>query len=84
METSTKIGDFATESSAIMSHSDDANPEEGIKKYGHATFADPVNKKYPIRHAGPDQGGLGLYPPAARNAWHHTFSSTSDATINQG
>ena len=26
----------------------DANPEEGLKKYGKATFADPVNNKYPI------------------------------------
>jgi hypothetical protein len=26
----------------------DANPKEGIKKYGKATFADPVNNKYPI------------------------------------
>lgn len=26
----------------------DTDPEEGIEKYGNATFADPVNKKYPI------------------------------------
>jgi hypothetical protein len=26
----------------------DANPREGLAKYGKATFADPVNKKYPI------------------------------------
>lgn len=26
----------------------DAKPEEGLRKYGAATFADPVNKKYPI------------------------------------
>jgi hypothetical protein len=26
----------------------DADPKDGIKKYGDATFADPVNKKYPI------------------------------------
>ena len=26
----------------------DADPEEGIEKYGHATFADPSNNKYPI------------------------------------
>jgi hypothetical protein len=26
----------------------DANPRAGIEKYGQATFADPVNKKYPI------------------------------------
>jgi hypothetical protein len=23
-------------------------PQEGLEKYGDATFADPVNKKYPI------------------------------------
>jgi uncharacterized protein DUF6582 len=26
----------------------DADPQEGIEKYGRATFADPVNHKYPI------------------------------------
>jgi len=26
----------------------DADPQEGIEKYGRATFADPVNNKYPI------------------------------------
>ncbi len=26
----------------------DADPQEGFEKYGKATFADPVNHKYPI------------------------------------
>jgi hypothetical protein len=26
----------------------DADPSEGLAKYGKATFADPVNKKYPV------------------------------------
>jgi uncharacterized protein DUF6582 len=26
----------------------DADPKEGLKKYGETTFADTVNKKYPI------------------------------------
>ena len=26
----------------------DADPQEGLEKYGDTTFADPVNKKYPI------------------------------------
>ena len=26
----------------------DADPQEGVRKYGKATFADPVNNKYPI------------------------------------
>ena len=26
----------------------DADPKAGVKKYGDTTFADPVNKKYPI------------------------------------
>lgn len=26
----------------------DADPREGLRKYGPTTFADPVNKKYPI------------------------------------
>jgi hypothetical protein len=27
---------------------DDVNPDEGERKYGDVTFADPVNNKYPI------------------------------------
>ena len=30
----------------------DADPREGLKKYGRTTFADPVNRKYPIDTAG--------------------------------
>ena len=30
----------------------DADPREGLKKYGKATFADPVNNKYPINTPG--------------------------------
>jgi hypothetical protein len=26
----------------------DADPEEGVEKYGRTRFADPTNKKYPI------------------------------------
>jgi Family of unknown function (DUF6582) len=26
----------------------DADPQDALEKYGDATFADPVNKKYPI------------------------------------
>jgi hypothetical protein len=26
----------------------DTDPREGLAKYGKATFADPVNKKYPV------------------------------------
>jgi hypothetical protein len=29
-------------------HRADADPREGLEKYGATTFADPVNKKYPI------------------------------------
>jgi hypothetical protein len=27
---------------------ENVNPEEGLHKYGHVEFADPVNNKYPI------------------------------------
>jgi hypothetical protein len=27
---------------------EDVNPKEGIREYGDVTFADPVNKKYPV------------------------------------
>jgi hypothetical protein len=30
----------------------DADPRQGLKKYGKATFADPVNNKYPINTPG--------------------------------
>ncbi|WP_422929626.1 DUF6582 domain-containing protein [Singulisphaera sp. PoT] len=30
---------------------DDVNPERGEHEYGDVTFADPVNKKYPIDSA---------------------------------
>jgi hypothetical protein len=30
----------------------DADPREGLKKYGRVEFADPVNKKYPINTPG--------------------------------
>jgi hypothetical protein len=30
----------------------DADPSEGLEKYGETRFADPVNKKYPIDTAG--------------------------------
>jgi hypothetical protein len=30
----------------------DADPTEGLEKYGATRFADPVNKKYPIDTAG--------------------------------
>ena len=30
----------------------DADPAEGLDKYGETLFADPVNKKYPIDTAG--------------------------------
>ena len=26
----------------------DADPQDGVDKYGDAAFADPVNKKYPV------------------------------------
>lgn len=26
----------------------DADPHDGVRKYGNAEFADPVNKKYPV------------------------------------
>ena len=26
----------------------DADPQDGLEKYGKATFADPVNNKYPV------------------------------------
>jgi hypothetical protein len=33
-------------------HRRDADPRVGLENYGHATFADPVNNKYPINTPG--------------------------------
>jgi hypothetical protein len=30
----------------------DADPREGVRKYGRVQFADPTNRKYPIDSAG--------------------------------
>jgi hypothetical protein len=30
----------------------DVSPAQGLKKYGRTTFADPINKKYPINTPG--------------------------------
>ncbi len=30
----------------------DADPRVGLEKYGNTTFADPVNKKYPVNTPG--------------------------------
>jgi uncharacterized protein DUF6582 len=30
----------------------DADPSDGLERYGNTTFADPTNKKYPIDTAG--------------------------------
>jgi hypothetical protein len=47
----------------------DADPEDGLEKYGDATFADPVNKKYPIdtpgRIGSNSVGGKGAEDDAA-------------------
>jgi hypothetical protein len=29
-------------------HRSDADPREGVRKYGRVKFADPTNRKYPI------------------------------------
>ena len=34
--------------SSTIHRRDDVNPERGEHEYGDTTFADPVNKKYPI------------------------------------
>jgi hypothetical protein len=36
----------------IIHRRHDVDPKEGTQKYGKATFADPVNKKYPINTPG--------------------------------
>ena len=33
---------------AQIERREDVSPKEGLREYGDVTFADPVNKKYPI------------------------------------
>jgi hypothetical protein len=44
----------------------DADPAEGLEKYGKATFADPVNNKYPIDTPGRIKAaGAYIHQPAS-------------------
>ena len=56
----------------------DADPKEGLKKYGATTFADPVNKKYPIDTPGSDQGRVGLHPPGQQRREVHAARGPDD------
>ena len=49
----------------------DADPKEGLEKYGNAAFADPVNKKYPIDTPGRIKAAW-AYIHQPRNAGKYT------------
>lgn len=49
----------------------DANPSEGIQKYGDTVFADPINKKYPIDTPGRIKAAW-AYIHQPRNAGKYT------------
>lgn len=49
----------------------DADPREGLEKYGQATFADPVNNKYPIDTPGRIKAAW-AYIHQPRNAGKYT------------
>ena len=49
----------------------DADPQEGLNRYGKATFADPVNKKYPIDTPGRIKAAW-AYIHQPRNAQKYT------------
>jgi hypothetical protein len=51
----------------------DADPGEGIKKYGDATFADPTNNKYPIDTPGRIKAAW-AYIHQPRNAEKYTVA----------
>jgi hypothetical protein len=62
----------------------DADPQEGRKKYGRATFADPVNNKYPIDTPGRIKAAW-AYIHQPRNAEKYTAGElrTLKARIRQ-
>lgn len=51
----------------------DADPEEGVEKYGDATFADPTNNKYPIDT-----------PGRIKAAWAYIHQPTNAAKYTAG
>jgi hypothetical protein len=51
----------------------DADPGEGIEKYGDATFADPTNNKYPIDTPGRIKAAW-AYIHQPRNAEKYTVA----------
>ncbi len=52
---------------------DDANPEEGERKYGDVKFADETNKKYPIDT-----------PEHVRAAWNYINHKDNAAKYDSG
>ena len=52
---------------------EDANPEEGERKYGDVKFADPVNNKYPIDT-----------PQHVRAAWNYINHKDNAAKYDAG
>jgi hypothetical protein len=62
----------------------DADPQEGLEKYGPATFADPVNNKYPIDTPGRIKAAW-AYIHQPRNAEKYTAGElrTLKARIRQ-
>ena len=52
----------------------DTDPRDDIKKYGDATFADPVNKKYPIDSPGRIKAACAyIHQPANAICWLAPF-----------
>lgn len=49
----------------------DADPREGVQKYGRTSYADPVNKKYPIDTPGRIKAAW-AYIHQPRNAGKYT------------
>jgi hypothetical protein len=49
----------------------DTHPKEGLEKYGDTTYADPVNKKYPIDTPGRIKAAW-AYIHQSRNAGKYT------------
>jgi hypothetical protein len=62
----------------------DADPQEGRERYGRATFADPVNNKYPIDTPGRIKAAW-AYIHQSRNAEKYTAGElrTLKARIRQ-
>lgn len=62
----------------------DADPKQGLRKYGRTTFADPVNHKYPIDTPGRIRAAWAyIHQPSNRSKYTKAETRTIQARIRR-